>query len=188
MAKKPTPIDTKSEDFKKLLSLQKRHNLVTRALGKLQNELDAVHQDWLLKIVDDAVAAVTEQEQIETEAEVLCRQHAGDWFAGRQSIKTPLGEAKFHRSTGLDVPSDELSLVLVEKSNGNELVPGEKFISNDYVRTKTTLNLDALGTLPDAALAALKIKRVEKESFSLKPASVDLGDAVQEKKDEGKKS
>ena len=39
MPKKQNPIDTKSEDFQKLLLLQKRHNNIVSALNKLSGEL-----------------------------------------------------------------------------------------------------------------------------------------------------
>ena len=181
MPKKQNPIDTKSEDFQKLLLLQKRHNNIVSALNKLSGELDAVHRDWLNKIVDDAVAADAERQLIETEVETLCRRHEGDWFEQRQSIKTPLGMAKFHRSTALEVPSEDLTMELLRARDGEVLDAGEPpLLAENYVRVERSLNIEALGTLSDAALAKLKVRRVAKESFALVPASVDLGKAVKE--------
>ncbi len=187
MTKKPTSIDTNNEDFQKLLGLQKRHNDILSALNKLAGELDAVHRDWLKQIVDDAVVADTERQWIETEAEAICRRHEGDWFAQRQSIKTPLGTAKFHRSTALEVPSEELTMELLRTRDGEVLDTGEPpLMAENYVRIERSLNLEALGTLSDAALAKLKVRRVGKESFALVPASVDLGKAVKERAEERK--
>lgn len=187
MSKQQTTMDTATEDFQKLLVLQKRHNDILSALNGLASELNTVHRDWLKRIVDDAVVADAERQWIETEAEAICRQHADDWFAERQSIKTPLGTAKFHRSTALDVPSEELTLELLKARNGEVLDAGEPpLVAENYVRVERSLNLDALGTLSDAALSELKVRRVTKENFALVPASVDLGKAVKEAAERGK--
>ena len=187
MNKQHTTMDTATEDFQKLLVLQKRHNDILSALNTLASELNTVHRDWLKRIVDDAVVADAERQWIESEAEAICRRHEDDWFAERQSIKTPLGTAKFHRSTALDVPSEELTLELLKARNGEVLDAGEPpLVAENYVRVERALNLDALGTLSDAALSGLKVRRVTKENFALVPASVDLGKAVKEAAERGK--
>ena len=187
MAKKIT-IDTESDDFKKLLALQKDHNAATAAMDALQAQLNAAHLDWLKQIVDQAVAIEGARVRIEADAEVLCRKHEGDWFKDRQSVKTPLGAAAFRRSTSLEVPSEELTMVLVDRHNGRKVVGDENqtFVSDDYIRTVKSLNLEALGTLPDTMLSVLKITRVDTETFTLKPASVDLGKVVKENAEERK--
>lgn len=185
MAKKTT-IDTGSADYQHLLELQKKHNAATATHETLQAQLNAAHLDWLRQIVNQAVEVETAIKRIEEESEVLCRQHAGDWFNDKQTVKTPLGSVAFRKSSALDVPSEELTLTLIQRSDGGWMPPESdrvKFIAKDYLRVVTTLNLEALGTLPDTALAAFKITRVERESFAMKPATVELGKMVKEVKE-----
>ncbi len=186
MNKKKSTVDITTEDFQNLLGLQKRHNDILSALDNLASELNSVHRDWLKKIVDDAVVADAERQWIETEAEAICRRHEDDWFAERQSIKTPLGTAKFHRSTALDVPSETLTMELLRARDGAVLGESEPpLVAENYVRVERSLNLESLGTLSDAALKELKVRRVTKETFALMPASVDIAKAI---KDVGERS
>jgi hypothetical protein len=183
MAKKTKiKIDTEHADYKRLVELQRQHNELTGALNKLQTELDACHRDWLNKVVDDAISAQSAKERIEGDAELLCRRHEGDWFAEQRTVKTPLGTASFHKSTELAVANAELALQLMDQADGKILAPEQpSFIADNYKRVEQSLNLDALNTLPDAVLVQFKITRVAKDNFSLKPAKVDLGQAVKEK-------
>lgn len=187
--KQKSTINTGSEDFKALVVLLKKYTTVVGALNKLQAEMDNVHLDWLRQIVDQAIEAQESKERIESEAELLCRRHVDDWFSERRSVKTPIGSACFHRSTELSVASDELALQLLHGMDGKPFGEGDSiFDMSNYVRVETTLNVEALATLDDATLSRLKIKRVAKDNFALKPATVDLGKAVEEKKAEKKQT
>lgn len=189
MAKKHT-IDTGSEDFKRLLELQKNHNMATATRETLQAQLNAAHLDWLRQIVCQIVEVDSAIKRIETESEVLCRHHDGDWFKDQQSVKTPLGAVAFRKSTSLEVPSEELTLTLLERHDGCKVVGDENavLVAKDFLRVVTSLNLEALGTLPDTMLALIKVTRVERENFLMKPASVDLGKMVKEAEAENKKA
>jgi hypothetical protein len=187
MTGKQPAMDMAHEDFQRLLILQKRHNDVLSALHHLASEMDTVHRDWLNKIVDGAVVVDAERQWIEAEAETICRRHGDDWFADRQSLKTPLGTARFHRSTALEVPSEALTMELLQARDGKVLDAGEApLVAGNYLRVERSLNLDALGTLPDAVLVALKVRRIARESFALVPASADIGKAVKEAAKKGK--
>ena len=109
MAKKIV-IDTGSDDFKKLLELQKQHNAAMAVWKVLEASLNAAHFDWLKQIVSQAVEAEEAIKRIETDAEVLCLKHKGDWFASQQSVKTPLGTAAFRQSTTTEVVKENFTL------------------------------------------------------------------------------
>jgi len=189
MAKKHT-LDTGSADYKRLLELQEKHNAAMAAHETLEAQLNAAHLDWLRQIVRQAVEIETAIKRIETDTEVLCRKHNGDWFESAQSVKTPLGTVAFRKSTALEVPSEELTMTLVERQDGRKVVGDENalFVAKDFLRVITSLNLEALGTLPEPMLALLKVTRVERESFAMKPAAVELGKMVKEAQAEQKEA
>ena len=94
-----------------------------------------------------------------------------EWFAKARSLKTPYGVVKFHASTKLDVPNEEASIILIEK-----LCEEEK--AQEFLRTETKLNLEALDKLTDEQLKQFRINRVAVDNFSVKAGTIDLGKAV----------
>jgi len=99
-----------------------------------------------------------------------------EWFAARRSLKTPYGSLKFTRSTTLEAPNPEATILLVRMRAEKD---GE-FKADSYLRQSEALNLEALETLDDATLRSLRIARVTTQNFKVEAARVDMGKAVKE--------
>jgi hypothetical protein len=172
--------------FKNMVDLL---SVFTEASNRLA-ELEAETNKQLIELLDDVREEYAKNQEALTKAETAMEAIAlanKDWFKTKKSIKTPFGTVSFKSSTSLEVPNEEASLVRIQLA-AEKLFPGDEetaqaaraeYISR-FVRTKATLNLEALEKLVDADLKAIGIKRVHSENFSAKPAVIDLGKAVKE--------
>jgi hypothetical protein len=162
-----------TDEYKNLIDLLAVYAECTNRLESLQSEI----QGSLLEIVDDKRKDYAECQaalsQAEAAIEAIATSHP-EWFSEkRRSIKTPYGTVSFRKSTSLDVPNEEASIILIEQN-----LPQEQ--AAQYVRQEKALNLEALEKLTDAELKPFRIKRVTSDSFSVKAAKIDLGKAVKE--------
>lgn len=173
--KKQTPIDQTSAEYKNMLDLQSVHAAANNDLKELEAEIN----DEMLTQIDfrrDRYAQLQKAiADSEASLELIAVQHP-QWFGDKKSLKTLYGSLEFKSSRSLEVANAELSLALIEA----EAIRNGDFDPILYTRREITLNLEALGELDDATLAKFKIKRVEKNNFTVKPAKVDLGKAVKE--------
>lgn len=161
----------KSQDYKNLIDLQAVHSAATQRIA----EITASLQEEYLALVDDVridyAAAQQKISEAEAALELLARSHP-EWFGDKRGIKTPYGTVKFHTGTSLDVPNEEVSILLIE-----EHAPMD---AAKYLRTEKKLNLEALSELTDEQLKALRINRIKTDNFSVKAATIDLGKAVKQ--------
>lgn len=174
-----------SDDFKEMLNLLSVFTEASNGLAALENSCNKE----LLDIIDEHKPDYsTLQEALtksETALEVIALRHP-EWFTTKQSIVTPYGAVKFHSGTKLQVDNEEVTVLLIEQraKKGAEYNVAEKtitpFTTDMYIRTERKLNLESLEKLTDSELLALRIKRVPTNSFSVKPAKVDMGKAVKE--------
>jgi phage host-nuclease inhibitor protein Gam len=91
------------------------------------------------------------------------------WFAEKKTVTTPYGSVTSRKSSELEVPNEEVSIVLLEQLGAE---------SAAFIRTKKELNLEALEQLSDDELARIRIKRVAEEKITAKPAALDMGKAA----------
>jgi len=183
---KPLPIDEASTDYKNMVDLLA---ILTQASNQLL-QLRGSAQEALIDIMDDLRGdyAALQETVSKTEAaiEAVARMHP-EWFKARKSIKTPYGEVAFRSSTSLEVENEAATIVRIQLE-AQKLYPGEgdaaiaarRIYIETYVRQKESLNKEALEGESDAFLFKLGIKRIPDESFSAKPAVLDLGKAVKE--------
>jgi hypothetical protein len=158
---KPT-IPEKSEDFKNMCDLLSVYSEGSAQLKAMQGEMDSM----FLSLVDDKKTEYAELQlavtNAETGLEVIALRHP-EWFTEKRIIKTPFGTVKFARSTVLEIKNEEPA--------------GTKA---QFIRQIEKLDVEALEKLDDDVLKLLKVKRVQKDNFSVVAASVDLGKAVKE--------
>ena len=169
-------IPNNDADFKNMCDLLSVFSEGMAQLKAMQGEMDSM----LLDMVDDKreeyaayQKAVTEAE---TSLEVIARRHP-EWFTEKRSIKTPFGTVKFSRSTVLEIKNEELTIELVRSqlaANSDDPEATEA----TYIRQAEALDREALERLDDDTLKRLRVKKVEKDNFSVVAASVDLGKAV----------
>ena len=177
-------------DFQELVKLLSVFTEASNRLGQLQ--VDANNQ--LMDVLDEILADYTQSQQAATEAEAAMEHIANrhpEWFSEKRSIKTPWGVVKFHRSNPLVVPNEEATIArleLMEERSKKTGVAEEHFVASAFIREKRELDLEALDRLDDATLAQLGLKRVQKDNFSVKPATLDLGKAVKESQQEPQSS
>lgn len=158
------------DDFKNMLDLLA---VYTEAQSRLSTmETDA--SQHLLEFVDDVRGEYAEAQRALTESEtaiVFIIQKHPEWFGDKRTIKTPYGQVSCRRSTKLDVPNEEATIILIQNSD----LPDD-----EYLRQSVALNLEALERLEDADLKRLRVRRVKDESITVKAGKVDLGKAVKE--------
>lgn len=174
-----------TDDFKEMVNLMALYTEAHNSLVAMETDCNTD----LLEIIDEHKGdyAVLQEALTKAEAalEVIALRHP-EWFAQKQSIATPYGAVKFHNSTKLIVPNEEVSILLIHQkglaaSNAAEATGGTpSFDDGKYVRVKEELNLEALEGMTDEELKEFRIKRVPNKTFSVKPAKIDMGKAVKE--------
>lgn len=156
------------DSYANLVNLQSIHSEAHARMAELEAQLQ---QQWL-DLVDahrkdyaklqEAIA--TAEQGIEYLATVNPQ-----WFEKTRTLKTPYGTVSFRRVTKLDVPNEEVSIVLLEQIGEGGL---------PFLIPSKRLNLEALEKMEDAELERLRIRRVTTDSCTVKPAKIDLGKAV----------
>jgi hypothetical protein len=177
-----------TEDFQNLVNLLAVFTEASNRLAQLQTDANNQLLDALDEIKVDYAKLQETVTQAEAAMELIALKHP-EWFAVKRSIKTPYGTVSLRKATRLDVPNEEATIILIkhlaEKRARDQAqaiagAPVEPFDASTFIRTKEELDLEALEKLDDATLAQLRIKRVQDDKFSVKPATLDLGKAVTE--------
>lgn len=168
----PTPMATTNADaFGRLVNLQELFFATETKLASLQTDIDTALANWLAAVKPIYVAHKTTRDEAEAEIKALAMAHP-EWKDG-ETIKTPFGTIQFRSASKLEVTSEERTLATLE------LTAPE--MAEKLTRTETTLNREALETVPDETLELLGVKRVTTTSITVKPARVDLGKAANPK-------
>lgn len=183
-----------TEDFQNLIDLLAVFTEGSNRLARLQSDANEQLTDILDEIKAEYAQAQEAVTRAEAAMEIIALAHP-DWFSGKRSLKTPYGTVSLRRGTKLDAANEEASIVRI-RLYATQQFPGngpeeqrarEEFISR-FVRTKETLNLEALEAEGDTFLKTIGVDRVPFESFSAKPATLDLGKAVKESIDQETKA
>ena len=111
----------------------------------------------VLAEIQDAGAARKQSERMDASVRLL-------------RSKFPAGEPK------LEVKNEELSIVLLEQ----EAERNPEFKVAGFIEVKKVLRLDVLAGEEDAFLKKFRIHRTQEDTFSAKPATLKLGEAVKE--------
>jgi hypothetical protein len=155
-------------DYKNLVNLLAVLSDATNRQAVLQQEIDAEY----LELVDPRKQEYAANQQAISEAEAAIEtiaQRHPEWFAKVKTLKTPYGSVKSTSSPKLQVPSEDASIRLI-------LAAGRK---DEFIRESLTLDKESLEKLKDHELAEFGITRVKNDSLTIKPATIDLGKAVQ---------
>jgi hypothetical protein len=173
----------KTEDFQNLIDLLACYS----EADNRGTELEAAINKQLIECIDDVRADYTKIQEVLTKSEaaleIIARKHP-EWFSDKRTIKTLYGQVKLTSTSKVEIANQELSVVLIEleidkaKRNEKSLLPLETLQA--LIRQETSLNKEALEKLDDTVLAQFRLKRIKDESFSVKPAKIDLGKAVKE--------
>lgn len=167
-----TAADINSADYKNLVDLLAVFTEAKLRLDELQNNAASEY----MEIVDGVRGTYAGLQSTVTESELAIEGIAlthPEWFADKRSVKTPYGTVRVTRTTKLDVPNEEVTVLLIERAEETlHLEPGR------FLRTKKEPNLDALKELSDRELKALRIERVSDESVKVTEAKIDFGKAV----------
>ena len=171
MTNPATPTDT--TDYQNLIDLLAIIADATNRLDQMQASLQEEHIAMVDERRKDYAALQETITRSSAAIDLLVFAHP-EWFSEkRRSIKTPYGTVAIRRSTKLDVPNEEASVLLVEKHCSEEEAAA-------YLRTEKVLNLEALEKLTDAQLRQFRITRVTDDNLKITPAKIDLGKAVQQ--------
>jgi hypothetical protein len=171
----PTPTQTQTrttaEAFGRLVNLQELYLATEIKLAEMQSTFDAAFADGLAGINEDYIAHKTTRDEAEVEIKSLAAAHP-EWKDG-ETIKTPFGTIQFRHTSKLEVANEERTL--------GTLALTAPEMAEKLTRTETTLNREALESLPDETLELLGVKRTTTSSITVKPARVDLGKAANPK-------
>lgn len=155
------------DEYANLVNLLAVHSEAANRMAVLDAELQG---DWMATVDQhrkEYTALQSKVSESEAAIELMVARHP-EWFQSLRSLKTPYGDVSLRSSTKLEVPNEELTLALLGRRDDSEL----------FTRTRTFLNLEALESLDDAELKALKISRITSDKCTVKPMKVDLGKAV----------
>lgn len=168
------PIDKNSADFKNMVDL-------LAVFTEASNRLDAIATDTNKELMDlldehraDYAAAQEAASAAEAALEAIALRHP-EWFESKRSVTTPYGSIKFHAGTELEIPNEEATLARLELMAARNA----EFKVANYTRTKIECDKETLAKLDDATLATLGIHRVPTDNFSVKPAKVKMGKAIE---------
>ena len=168
---KPKTPDPVSEDYKRLLDLQTMHAEAVNELAELQNKADDELHSILAEHKDTFADVTVTIRDTEAAMESIALLHP-DWFGDAKSVKTPFGVIKFHASSELEIPNEELAVARLSDA----IRRGE--VTADALALVTRIKVELLEGFSDGQLAALGVIRVRKNNFSAKPAKVSLGKAI----------
>jgi len=155
--------------------------ILTEGSNRLAKLETAIKDDYIdsvdprRKEYSDLQNAISKAEQAVKDIATLNPQ----WFTDGKTLATPYGKVQSRSTTKLEVPNEEVSIALLQQL-GPESAP--------FLRVKTELNLEALGSLPDGELARVRINRVTSESLTVTPAKLDLGKAAKAAEAKAKKT
>lgn len=174
--KKPNESTTKDQDFENLVNLLSVYSEASNRLEALEAETNEQQLELVDGVRKDYAELQHKLQDTSVALEVLARKHL-EWFAKKATINTPYGQVKLAENPpALEAPNEELSIVLLrleeEKTQG-------QFRAAAYIRSEERLNLDALKTLDDETLSRFRMRRRKSDTFSVKPARLDLGKAVE---------
>lgn len=173
-------VDTKQAagDFTLLVQIMEVLAASSQQMGVLEAEAQRIYLEAISETLRRDFTHLQETiARAEADAEVLARRNP-QWFEKQKSLKTPYGTVGFRSTTRIEVPREDLTLALLE----NEGLDGE------FCRVRKELNLEALEGCDDDFLRHFKMRRVTSESFSAKPAKIELGKAVKAAEEAGKKA
>lgn len=174
--------DTKKPDhFQNLVNLLSVYSEASAQMTALQSEIDQARLD----VVDEHKARYAELQKALTESEAAIKTLGAlnpEWFAAKvKTVKTPFGELAARTTTKHEAPDADLSITIIEKAaeaaelrEQNDLAA----LLRSFVRVEKSLDLEALEKADTELLAKLRIVRIEDTSYSVKAASVNLGQAV----------
>jgi hypothetical protein len=173
----------KDDAFEEVVKLMALASDATSRLMEMNAEVDAA----LLKLIDEHLPEYAKLQAALTQAESAMEIHARthpQWFASAKTIKTPYGSISFRSGTSLEIKDGEATIRLLRalEPRLNQTLGAEKapWIAEDYIRQTEEPNVEALEKLPEETLNLFMVKRVTKDNFAFKPATVDFGKAVKE--------
>lgn len=185
-------------DYQRFIELLGAYAAAKQTIEAIELRVSARLRELASRHIEAFSKLSLEVSDAEEKIEALCRAHP-EWFAKSKSktLVTPFGKAAFRTVVELDLVHDEETVMrLLEKEEGRSLerrgqqaLAGKEledlFDPELYLRRSVKLNREALELLPDDVLARLGIARGEKQSFSLKPNKVDLGELQRDAAKEG---
>lgn len=166
------PTDTKSKDYLNLVELLSVYTEAQRRLDELQLQIDDAVADAVEPIRKEYATLQSKHGDAERAIVAIVETHP-EWLIKPRTIKTPCGSVSAKSSTKLDVISEESSLRLIKASRRD----------TEFVRVAETLDLEALEKCTDEELAAFGIVRVSAETFTVKPAKLDMGKAIKSREE-----
>ena len=103
---------------------------------------------------------------LEEELKKLSDAHYAELFGDKREHKTPFGSLKYTKSTSLETEDEEKTILQIELACAKGEAP---FTASDVIRTRKSLNLEALEKQSDLILAQFGIRREKEDNFKVSP-------------------
>lgn len=173
--------EPKAEDsYKNLLDLLAIYSATTAQLETLAGEINTS----VLDLIDTKRAEYAEAQTVLTHTEAAVRAAIAlhpEWFAEAKTIKTPYGQVHSQKTTSHKVADQPASIARIKSAQARAIRDGKHDFAAQLgalIRVEESVNLDACGELTEEILARYGIERNIEESVTLKPAKIQLGQAV----------
>lgn len=169
----PAPADP-SPDYKNLIDLLAVLGEAETRLSEMQARLDEDQRNLVDEVRDEYVELQTKIADAEQAIETICRRHP-EWFKKAKTVKTLYGSAAARETKKLIIPDEPVTITLIQAAGRGA----------DFIRVTTEVDREALEKLDDAELAKFGVTRSVDTSYTIKPAKLDLGKAVQDSEARG---
>jgi hypothetical protein len=174
--------DTKKPDhFTNLVNLLSVFSEASAQMTALQAEIDQQRLD----VVDEHKARYADLQKALTESEDAIKALGAlnpAWFEGKaKNVETPFGKLSARSTKKHEAPDEPLSIALIETAAEAAEALGKTELATllrSFVRVEKSLDLEALEKADTDLLAKLRIVRIEDTSYTVRAATVNLGQAV----------
>lgn len=162
--------------YNRINELLAEHSTVSAALERAEAAIKTVQLEAAKELLPEHAQLKVKLTDLETELRKLSDANYDALFGAKtRSHQTPFGGLKYHKSSSLETEDEEKAILKIkldctleaDSAKAERRVP--LYTTADYIRTKESLNLEALESVPAAILARWGIVRVEKDNFKVLP-------------------
>lgn len=164
-------------EYSKLNDRLSQYSTLFAALEAAEAEIKTIQLAAAGELLPKHAEAKIKLANLEAELRVISDGFYAELFPEnkKRTHQTPFGGIRYHKSTTLEFDDEEKSVLKIHRDCEEEEARAAHdrrpalFTSDQLLRTKVTLNLEALEALPDAQLAAWDIRREKKDNFKVLP-------------------
>ncbi len=166
----------KASEYNKLNELLAEYSRLNAAFEAAEAEIKTIQ----LAAAAELLPKHAELKVKTTDLEAKLRDFADNFYDElfpdeKRTHKTPFGGLAYKKTSSLDAPDEEKSILLIklacaqEDARAKALKESPRFTVAQLIRTREELNREALELLDDITLAAFAVRREHKDNFKIQP-------------------